>query len=183
MTLFQDPNTTCSNFQTPLHWASMIGHLDICKFLCEYGANKDAQNYNGMTPLMLAVSSNHDQLGKFTTVSHWKLVYDSLLVQYFVTEKVNMHLTNKRGDTVLHVAAKRGHVNMMLLLIQNGADMKRKNYSGQLPEVSALTSKIQLSGRQLEVHLHLSMTMIILVDDNYFRIRTSMSSRHITVHA
>ena len=46
-----------------------------------------------------------------------------------------MHLTNKRGDTVLHVAAKRGHVNMMLLLIQNGADMKRKNYSGQLPEV------------------------------------------------
>ena len=93
-----------------------------------------------------------------------------------------MHLTNKRGDTVLHVAAKRGHVNMMLLLIQNGADMKRKNYSGQLPEVSALTSKIQLSGRQLEVHLHLSMTMIIFVDDNYCRIRTSMSSRHIMVH-
>jgi len=112
-----DPNTTCSNFQTPLHWASIIGHLDICKFLCEYGANKDAQNYNGMTPLMLAVSSNHEQL-----------------VQYFVTEKVNMHLTNKRGDTVLHVAAKRGHVNMMLLLIQNGADMKRRNHSGQLPE-------------------------------------------------
>ena len=53
-----------------------------------------------------------------------------------------MHLTNKRGDTVLHVAAKRGHVNMMLLLIQNGADMKRKNYSGQLPEVSAFTSNI-----------------------------------------
>ena len=41
----------------------MIGHLEICKFLCEYGANKDAQNYNGMTPIMLAVSSNHELLG------------------------------------------------------------------------------------------------------------------------
>ena len=64
-----------------------------------------------------------------------------------------MHLTNKRGDTVLHVAAKRGHVNMMLLLIQNGADMKRRNHSGQLPEVSEMTYVIMytiMAGSQLK---------------------------------
>ena len=64
-----------------------------------------------------------------------------------------MHLTNKRGDTVLHVAAKRGHVNMMLLLIQNGADMRRRNHSGQLPEVSEMTYVIMytiMAGSQLK---------------------------------
>lgn len=51
-------------------------------------------------------------------------------------EKVNLSCTNKRGDTVLHVAAKRGHIDLMLLLVQNGADDRKKNYLGQLPEVS-----------------------------------------------
>ena len=51
-------------------------------------------------------------------------------------EKVNLSCTNKRGDTVLHVAAKRGHIDLMLLLVQNGADDRKKNHLGQLPEVS-----------------------------------------------
>ena len=50
-------------------------------------------------------------------------------------EKVNLSCTNKRGDAVLHVAAKRGHIDLMLLLVQNGADDRKKNYLGQLPEV------------------------------------------------
>ena len=50
-------------------------------------------------------------------------------------EKVNLSCTNKRGDTVLHVAAKRGHIDLMLLLVQNGADDRKKNHLGQLPEV------------------------------------------------
>ena len=60
-----DPNCSCQNKQTPLHWASMIGHLDICRFLTEFSnADKNAQNHNGMTPIMLAVSSHHIELGK-----------------------------------------------------------------------------------------------------------------------
>ena len=50
-------------------------------------------------------------------------------------EKVNLSCTNKRGDTVLHVAAKRGHIDLMLLLVQHGADDRKKNHLGQLPEV------------------------------------------------
>ena len=59
-----DPNCSCQNKQTSLHWASMIGHLDICRFLIEENADKNAQNHNGMTPIMLAVASHHIDLGK-----------------------------------------------------------------------------------------------------------------------
>ena len=39
---------------TALHWAAQCGHLDICELLLHSGANVNAQNQTGDTPLHLA---------------------------------------------------------------------------------------------------------------------------------
>jgi hypothetical protein len=40
---------------TPLHLAAEMGHLPVVQYLCEQGANKEAENDLGRTPLLCAV--------------------------------------------------------------------------------------------------------------------------------
>ncbi len=40
---------------TPLHLAAEMGHLPVVQYLCEQGANKEAKNDLGRTPLLCAV--------------------------------------------------------------------------------------------------------------------------------
>lgn len=41
---------------TPLHYAAMEGHAGTCQKLVKFGADLDARNEAGSTPLALAVS-------------------------------------------------------------------------------------------------------------------------------
>ena len=41
---------------TPLHLASKMGQLEICKFLCKYVRDKNTKDDDGRTPLDLAIS-------------------------------------------------------------------------------------------------------------------------------
>jgi len=82
---------------------------------------------------------NHIKLNRLVNVYADK-------VDYFLSENTNLKITNKRGDSVLHVAAKRGHIDLMLTLIQNGADDSKRNYLGQLPEVCQLNYLLYMTG-------------------------------------
>ncbi|CCM10649.1 RING domain containing protein (plasmid) [Cardinium endosymbiont cEper1 of Encarsia pergandiella] len=46
---------------TPLHWAARGGFKDMVSFLISKGANKTAKSRSNFTPLMLAISNNHEQ--------------------------------------------------------------------------------------------------------------------------
>ena len=46
-------------FQTPLHFAASTGKIDYVKSLLEFRADLDAKDRDHITPLMLAVNSNH----------------------------------------------------------------------------------------------------------------------------
>ena len=47
---------------TPIHWAAMRGHQAIVEFLLSKGASKTAKSKNGFTPLMLAITNEHNGL-------------------------------------------------------------------------------------------------------------------------
>jgi len=47
---------------TPLHRAASAGHPEICELLIEEGADVDATDKTGQTPLMNAVISNDKQV-------------------------------------------------------------------------------------------------------------------------
>ena len=50
---------------TPLHLASKLGKLEICKFLSKYVLDKNALDNNGQTPYDLAVSENEWDTASF----------------------------------------------------------------------------------------------------------------------
>ena len=52
---------------TPLHLASKLGRLDICRFLCKFVINSNPVDYNGKTPLDLAISEQK-----------WEIVFSDL---------------------------------------------------------------------------------------------------------
>ncbi|HVX01301.1 MAG TPA: ankyrin repeat domain-containing protein, partial [Candidatus Babeliaceae bacterium] len=44
---------------TPLHWAAALGNTELVELLLGWGANTQAQNHEGLTPLGVALSHRH----------------------------------------------------------------------------------------------------------------------------
>jgi len=75
---------------TPIHWACAGGHLDAIEMLLEYGADVNAQNKHGRTPLHCLVSERYDK------IVLW-------MVQYC---NADPHLQDKRGVAAYDLAQK-----------------------------------------------------------------------------
>eukprot|EP01104_Vermistella_antarctica_P014683 TRINITY_DN4674_c0_g1_i1.p1 TRINITY_DN4674_c0_g1~~TRINITY_DN4674_c0_g1_i1.p1 ORF type:complete len:121 (-),score=41.23 TRINITY_DN4674_c0_g1_i1:244-606(-) len=53
------------NKQTPLHWAADYGQLEVMTYLVSKGANVNAKNNFGITPLLAATYESHTSCVKF----------------------------------------------------------------------------------------------------------------------
>ncbi|MCL4361631.1 ankyrin repeat domain-containing protein [Candidatus Dependentiae bacterium] len=90
--------------------------LKTIKFLASKGANVNAKNKNGQTPLMVAAFSN-----------------DADLVQLLLEFGANVNEKNKYGDTALMFAIEEGSSDIVTKLIDIGADVNIKNKSWTTP--------------------------------------------------
>ena len=105
---------------TCLHFAAKTGHVEVVSKLLAVGAkeNQDyvnARNNFRSTPLMRTCSNGHMNVAT-----------------YLVEHGANIHLQNKDGDTCLHCAAERGHVEVVSKLLGLGAKEKQ-NYKRLTP--------------------------------------------------
>ncbi|XP_041073393.1 ankyrin repeat and SOCS box protein 3 isoform X3 [Carcharodon carcharias] len=97
------PHSAC--LWSVLHQAAYQEHLDILMLLLEKGADKEARDDYGITPLFLAA-----QYGKL----------ESLRVLLQHGSNVNCQAFDKA--TPLFIAAQEGHTECVELLLSNGAD-------------------------------------------------------------
>ncbi|KAK2705913.1 hypothetical protein QYM36_016058 [Artemia franciscana] len=97
--------------QTPLHHAVWKGRDDVCKLLIDSGAELDATNVYGETPLVTAIKANNLNLVNF--------------------------LLDRGADPnygeCLHLAAKKGGADMCKLLIDFGAKLDAMNAENDAP--------------------------------------------------
>ena len=56
-----------------------------------------------------------------------------ILIQYFIDRKLNLNTINNEGKTPLHLAMKKGNIDIIELLIENGANTKIKDKKGKKP--------------------------------------------------
>ena len=92
--------------ETPIMRAVCEGTCEMVDLLIQHGANVNAQAYDLVSPLYLAV------------IGAKPLVAESLL-----RNGASVDMADSDGDTPLFMAARGDHVEIMKLLIANGADM------------------------------------------------------------
>lgn len=111
---------------TPLHEAVRYGRSDIARLLISGGANVNALDSIGKSPVLLIIP-----------VESQKQMYE-LLIQC----KANINQKDMYGDTVLHVAAMAGaSAEVLSLLVASGAQVNERNKQGVTPLTLAIECK------------------------------------------
>ena len=107
---------------TALHYASQRGKFKIVKFLVKQGANPNATDKHGVTPLMLA----------YTTTEVTKFLLD---------HGANVNATDKGDRTALMSAYTAEATNFLL---DHGADIEAKDHRDWTPLMYAVFSPVEV---------------------------------------
>lgn len=116
------------NRQTPLHWAVFWNQESLLTPLLQAGANVNAQDEEGLSPLMKMVklegwnASSQQKKNRLEKNLIHLLKYPSFL-----------DIADRQGWTALHHAAFSGHIRPAELLIENGATSALWDFNNTLP--------------------------------------------------
>lgn len=92
-----------------LHIAIIENQTEIAMYLIEQGIDVDCVDLIGNTPVMLAV------------------YYDNVVVFDAIKERCNLFAEDSNGNTLLHLAASSGDVELFDELVNIGIDINKKN--------------------------------------------------------
>ena len=152
---------------TPLHICALSGHVPTARVLLEHGADLEARDNNGGTPLHLA-SANHEEmvdlflkhgvsvmstLGDFvgyTALHIAALSGKTEIVRLLIVAGSDVNAPDSSGRTPLHLSASLGWVDVVRLLLDNGAELNAVNNFGLTPAAFAKLSGHEELARGLE---------------------------------
>lgn len=121
--LTENPLLVCAkdeNGRTPLHLAAVEGNAEAARFLLSQGAEVEARDRWGLTPLFVAIYEE-------------PLILDRVpLVQLLIESGADIQARDAAGDTPLHMAAL-GETEIAALLLEHGADANAVNDAGETP--------------------------------------------------
>ncbi|XP_028339707.1 protein phosphatase 1 regulatory subunit 12C isoform X2 [Physeter macrocephalus] len=147
---------------TPLHVAASCGYLDIARYLLSHGANIAAVNSDGDLPLDLAESDAVEGLLKVEIARRGVDVEAAKRAE----EELLLHDTRcwlnggampearhpRTGASALHVAAAKGYIEVMRLLLQAGYDPELRDGDGWTPLHAAAHWGVEDACRLLAEH-------------------------------
>lgn len=111
----------CSTTQDKLFNAASEGDAGMVKALLEKGADVNARNGEGDTPLILAARNGHAET-----------------VSALLESEADPDMTDAAGDTAIIIASTRGHIDTVKALIEWGACMFTESLtSGMAPLAAA----------------------------------------------
>ncbi|KAM9704784.1 protein phosphatase 1 regulatory subunit 12A isoform 2-T2 [Menidia menidia] len=127
----------------PLHAAASCGYLDIAEYLISQGANVGVVNSEGETPLDIAEEEAMEELlqneinRQGLDIEAARKEEERIMLrdarQWLNSGQIQDTRHAKSGGTALHVAAAKGYVEVLKLLIQAGYDVNIKDYDGWTP--------------------------------------------------
>jgi ankyrin repeat protein len=135
---------------TGLHWAALRGHAPVAQLLLERGANPQARNKEGETPLQVAERAKKQEVvqvlrGTGTRPAASGATASDLIeaakrgdlprVRTLLAADASLLAVTDRefGATPLHWAALKGHASVVQFLVAQGADTQARNGEGETP--------------------------------------------------
>jgi ankyrin repeat protein len=115
----EDVNAKCCADSTPLHAASLRGHVDAAHVLLEHGADINVQKDGNRTPVHLTSYNGHPKV-----------------VQLLLEHGATVDARCKYRCTSLYDASEKGHLKVVQLLLDHGADANSQGIWGTPSEVA-----------------------------------------------
>ncbi|AXK73741.1 hypothetical protein DWG18_14425 [Lysobacter sp. TY2-98] len=106
---------------SPLGMACAVGNWRVARFLLERGARPEPA---GGQPVLLAAAGAEDD--------------DPAGVQLLLKHKARVDARDRSGRTALHVAALAGHIEIVIALLEAGADAALADAQGRTPIMEAV---------------------------------------------
>jgi len=118
-----------------LHEAALAGDIAQVQLLISSGADVNAKDKTGYTPLFYAAQKGQKEVAEL-----------------LIGAGANVNTKDQYGNTPLHYAAVSGHYDMCEVLVSNGADVAAKNLTGGTALAMAKTQGhsqiVELLGKQ-----------------------------------
>ena len=134
---------------TPMCAALVMGHLGVARFLLEHGADVNARNWRGLTPLQTSSRVGDVEAMRLlldfradanVRDSHGRSPLDEAAFygQHEITHILLQHNADVNakgflGRPSLYYASKKGHVEVVRLLIQHGANIDAQDIGLRTP--------------------------------------------------
>jgi len=128
-----DVNASRFDGETPLHWALSHDRDEIAELLIAEGANVTAKSEYGETPLLLAhnlkliellISKGADinvKTNSGLTLLHRAETKE--IAEFFIDKGVDVNAKDSNGFNAFWFAVKRSRIEVVEVLIENGADL------------------------------------------------------------
>ena len=105
-----------------MHDAVFGAHTEVAEFLLSKGADVNAREKNGATPLIIAAMGGKVEIDGQAGV-----------VALLLAHKADINAKSANGMTALHVAALIGHADVVRLLLAKGANVNAEDEKGNTP--------------------------------------------------
>jgi len=121
-----------------LYSAALRGHTGISRMLIDNGADVNKLKKNGASPLLKAAINGHTEIAQML-LKHGANVDQAVTScdtrwRYFGPSRTRKCSDLRTlGATPLYRAAKRGNLDMVKLLVNNGANVGKENSLGEVP--------------------------------------------------
>ncbi len=171
-----NPDITGANGATPLIWAAANGHTEVVELLLQKGANINALDNDGRSPLINATGHTNVvklllQSGANVNVSdyygHSPLIYaadygyNTEVVELLLKKGANVNAIDNGGRSPLMKAVIRGYTEIVKLLLQSGANVNAIDNNGCFPLINAV-----INGDTEVVELLLKKGANVNISDN-----------------
>ncbi|XP_055768718.1 B-cell lymphoma 3 protein homolog isoform X2 [Salvelinus fontinalis] len=157
-----DPRALDRNGQTTVHLCCEHGQQACLSVVLSHPSILtclEVRNYEGLTPLHLAVQGGHKELVRMLLDAgadinavdiksgHSPLIHavenhNMDMVHFLIENDCNVNGQSYSGNTALHSACGRGQVDTARLLLKNRADSSVKNYHNDTPAMVAKNKKV-----------------------------------------